>query len=57
MQVSVEKTGSAGQETGTKMKKIKQKHQKYTAKEKVILWTHDKGKTPNAKEKFLSLRH
>lgn len=27
-----------GRETGTKMKKIKQKHQKPTAKGEVILW-------------------
>lgn len=42
-----------GGEAGTKLKKIKQKHQKQTAKEEVILWIHDKGKNPNARENIL----
>lgn len=53
MQIAVKKMGSTGEETRTKIKKIKQKHQKQTAKEEVILWIHDKGKTLNANENIL----
>ena len=49
MQVAVKKRGSTGEKTGTKMKKIKQKCQKQTAKEEVILWVHDKEKKPECK--------
>lgn len=41
-----------GRETGTKMK-IKQKHQKLTANDEVILWIHEKEKNPNGRENIL----